>query len=204
VLNKISITTESIIKCLKEDGVVLLPTDTVYGLAASPLCPNAVKRIYDLKSRPQHQNLPIMVASIKDLKLLGLDLNVYVKKILTSSYVPGDITIALGFKNKPLVSWLEGREEVAIRIPNHKQLLSVLRKTGPLLVTSANKHGNPTTPLTVDEVLNDLNGSPDLAIDGGIVENVPSTIINCRVQPPVIERTGRILYDDLFKLLNND
>lgn len=194
---------ESIASNLLNGGVALLPTDTVYGLAASPLFPDAVARIFELKARPTKQNLPIMVASVKDMEDMGLDINAYAQKILASDYVPGDITMVLGFKSTPSVFWLEGREEVAVRIPNHKGMLSILEKTGPLMVTSANRHGNPTTPLTVNEVLADLNGVPNTITDGGIVENVPSTIINCRVSPPVIERSGRILYNDLFNLLNN-
>jgi L-threonylcarbamoyladenylate synthase len=194
--------TDKIAHILLNGGVALLPTDTVYGLAASPLFPDAVARIFDLKARPTRQNLPIMVASVKDMTDMGLAINDAVKKILNSDYVPGDITIVMGFETEdPSVSWLEGREEVAVRIPNHADLLTILEKTGPLMVTSANRHGNPTTPLTIDEVLADLNGAPDIAIDGGIVLNVPSTIINCRVNPPIIERNGRILYEDLLKLL---
>jgi L-threonylcarbamoyladenylate synthase len=191
-----------IINTLLRGGVALLPTDTVYGLAASPLHPDAVARIFDLKARPTRQNLPIMVADKAEMERMGLDLNTYVEKILASDFVPGDITIVAGFKDTPSVSWLEGREEVAVRIPNHALMLAILTKTGPLMVTSANRHGNPTTPLTVEEVLADLNGAPDVVVDGGEVENVPSTIINCRETPPKIERSGRILYEDLFNLLN--
>ncbi len=187
---------------LLNGGVALLPTDTVYGLAASPLHPSAVARIFDLKARPTRQNLPIMIHSLKDMEAMGLDINVFAKKLIKSAYMPGDITLVLGFKSIPSVSWLAGREEVAVRIPNHKLMLSVLKKTGPLMVTSANRHGNPTTPLTVSEVLADLTAAPDIAVDGGNVENVPSTIINCRTTPPTIERSGRILYEDLFNLLN--
>jgi L-threonylcarbamoyladenylate synthase len=193
---------DKIANILLTGGVAMLPTDTVYGLAASPLHPTAVDRIFSLKNRPTKQNLPIMVASVKDMKAMGLDINAAIKKILSSHFVPGDITIVAGFKKKPLLNWLDGREEVAVRIPNHADLLKILEKTGPLMVTSANRHGNPTTPLTIDEVLADLNGAPDIAIDGGIVENVPSTIINCRENPPKIERNGRIKYDDLLNLLN--
>ena len=193
-----------IVKCLLEGGVALIPTDTVYGLAASPLFPKAVSRIFELKARPQTHNLPIMVASVQQMEEMGLDLTPIVRKILASTYVPGDITIVLGFKQDPSVSWLQGREEVAVRIPNHAQLLEILQKTGPLLVTSANKHGVPSTPTIISEILSQLNGTPDGIIDGGLVENIPSTIINCRVNPPVIERNGRIVYEDLLNLLNNE
>jgi L-threonylcarbamoyladenylate synthase len=201
-MNKFTTNIDAAADCLKTGGVALLPTDTVYGLAASPLFPNAVARIFELKARPTQQNLPIMVASVHDMEAMGLDINNAVKKILHSDFVPGDITIVMGFKTTPSVSWLEGREEVAVRIPNHPKMLAILEKTGPLLVTSANRHGNPTTPLTVPEILADLTGEPSITMDGGSVENVPSTIVNCRVSPPKIERTGRISYEDLFNLLN--
>ena len=194
-------TIDEISQCLLNGGVALLPTDTVYGLAASPLHPQAVARIFSLKARPQTHNLPIMVASASDMTALGVDMNDYVQKLLASDYVPGDVTLVMGFKSTPSVSWLESRDEVAIRIPNHPQMLAILEKTGPLLVTSANRHGNPTTPLTVAEVLADLTDAPDVAIDGGIVENVPSTIVNCRSTPPVIERNGRISYEELLNVL---
>ena len=145
-----------------------------------------------------------MVASASDIAALGVDMNDNVQKLLASDYVPGDITMVVGFKSTPSVSWLEGREEVAIRIPNHPKMLAILEKTGPLLVTSANRHGNPTTPLTVAEVLADLTDAPDLAIDGGIVENIPSTIVNCHSTPPVIERSGRISFKEIFNILNNE
>jgi L-threonylcarbamoyladenylate synthase len=203
-MNKFTTDINEVADFLKIGGVALLPTDTVYGLAASPLFPDAVARIFKLKNRPTQQNLPIMVASIKDMEAMGLDINKAVKKILNSAFVPGDITIVMGFKSTPSVSWLAGREEVAVRIPNHPLMLSILEKTGPLLVTSANRHGNPTTPLTVPEIIADLTGLPGKIMDGGSVENVPSTIVNCRVSPPKIERTGRISYEDLFNLLNNE
>jgi len=195
---------ENIAECLLNGGVVLLPTDTVYGLAASPLHEKAVDKIFELKERPRTTNLPIMVASVKELEVFGVDLYPAVMRLFNSTFVPGDLTIVLGFKPEPLLPWLKGREECAIRIPNDERLLEVLRITGPLLVTSANKHGTPTTPINIKDILSELNGTPDLVIEGGIVENIPSTIVNCRLNPPVIERTGRIQYDELFKIIQND
>jgi L-threonylcarbamoyladenylate synthase len=195
---------DRIVDCLLAGGVVLLPTDTVYGLAACPGNEAAVKKIFDLKSRPATFNLPVMVASVNDLKDFGVDLHPAAIRLFSSAFVPGDLTIVLGFKPEPLLSWLSGRHECAIRIPNDERLLEILRKTGPLLVTSANRHGTPTTPNNVADILSELNGTPDLVVDGGIVENIPSTIVNCHVDPPAIERTGRISYETLFKLLHDE
>jgi len=195
---------QDIVDCLRRGGVVLLPTDTVYGLAASPVVEGAAKRIFELKSRPGSVNLPIMVSSVRDLEVFGVDLHPAAIRLFNSPFVPGDLTIVLGFNPEPLLPWLKGRYECAIRIPNDERLLEVLRETGPLLVTSANRHGTPTTPNNIHDILADLNGTPDLVVDGGFVENIPSTIVNCRMKPPVIERTGRISYDKLFKILNDE
>ncbi len=194
---------DKVVECMKGGGVALLPTDTVYGLAALPTERAAIERIFELKSRPVNFNLPIMVSSVKGLEALGLDLNANAMKLLSSEYVPGALSLVLGFKNGPLHSWLEGRDEVAVRIPDDEWLLAVLEKTGPMLVTSANKHKTTQTPSTVQEILEELNGEPEIVIDGGSLENVASTIINCRFDPPAIERLGEITHEALQKVLNN-
>ena len=185
--------TNEIVKTLNEGGVALIATDTVYGLAASPVNDKAVEKIYALKCRPRDMFLPVMVAELQDLELLGLDINTNARKLFKSDLVPGAITFVLGFKEdavKP--SWLATRDEIATRIPDNALLLSVLRKTGPLLVTSANRHGKPVTQARVKDILEELEGSPDLVIEDGEGKEVPSTIINCRRNPPVIERNGII------------
>lgn len=177
--------------CLTAGGVVVLPTDTVYGIAASPLHPAAVDRIFELKARPRTVNLPIMVADPAELPKLGLHINERAARLLASPLVPGGLTLALGFGDGPRPAWLEGREEVAVRIPDDEQLLAVLRLAGPLLVTSANAHGSPSGE-TLDQVVGQLTAAPDLAVDGGVRHTVPSTLVNCRADPPVIERHGAI------------
>ena len=177
---------------LRKGGVVVLPTDTVYGLAVNPNFPDAVEKLYKLKGRPRTQPLPIMVAKKEQLAPLGIDINQPAANILNSEYVPGGVTLILGFKDKPLVDWLEGREEVGIRIPDDERLLKVLAEVGPLLVTSANRHGEPAIPQGVEEILPQLDGEPDLVIHGGTPKTAPSTIINCRTTPPSILRAGAI------------
>lgn len=194
-------TTENIVNCLLKGGVVLIPTDTVYGLAVIPNDEDAVSRLFQLKARPQNVNLPIMVASVADLEKLNVKIEPAALKLLHSNYIPGALTLVLGFDNEERVPWLEGREEIAVRIPNDEKLLQVLEKTGPLLVTSANKHGNPTATVAT-EILTELAGKPDMVVDGGNVEVIPSTIINCRVNPPKIEREGKIPATELFDYLN--
>ncbi|WP_373815377.1 L-threonylcarbamoyladenylate synthase [Porphyromonas loveana] len=184
---------QKVVDVLHAGGVVLLSTDTVYGLAALPTERKAVDKIYTLKGRPTSMNLPIMVAEVRDLIALGLDIDTNATKLFGSTLVPGAITFILGFKTIGIrPSWLERREEVAVRIPNNSLLLSVLKRTGPLLVTSANKHGSFHSPNKVSEILKELNGKPDLIIEDEEGKEIPSTIINCRHTPPLIERSGLI------------
>lgn len=189
-----------VVESLQQGGVVVVPTDTVYGLAVSPDFPDSVERLYELKQRPRHMNLPIMVADIAAMEALGVAINERARRLLESEYVPGALTVAIGFVDQPTVPWLEGREEVAIRIPNDERLLEVLRQSGPLLVTSANASGQ-NTPKNVGEILEQLNGTPDVAIDGGEIKTIPSTIVNCRLDPPVVEREGVIPTEEIERLI---
>jgi L-threonylcarbamoyladenylate synthase len=191
---------EKIAACLLGGGVALLPTDTVYGLAVHPAFPDAVERLFGLKRRSRSRQLPVMVASEDELAGLGVRVTAAAGRLLRSSLVPGALTFVLGFGGGPVPPWLAGREEVAIRIPDDHRMLAVLRRTGPLLVTSANLHGS-ATPESLADALAQLDGAPDVAIDGGTLNTVPSTLVNCRRDPPVVEREGAVPTAELMALL---
>lgn len=198
-------TINQIIQTLQTGGVILIATDTVYGLAALPTDEKAVAKIYELKRRPREMFLPVMVAGTEDLENAGLDVNENARKLFASQLVPGAITFVLGFKDESLKpEWMKNRDEIATRIPDNALLLSVLRETGPLLVTSANRHGCTQTPHTVKDILADLNGTPDLIVEDGEGKDVPSTIINCRFNPPKVERTGAISIRTINNILENE
>lgn len=185
--------------CLAKGGVVLLPTDTVLGLAAQPQVTQAVVKLYQLKRRPIERRLPVMVAAASQLDTLGVDVTPAAARLLASRFVPGPLTIALGFSGaKP--DWLAGREEVAVRIPADEFLRAVLAITGPLFVTSANAHGAPT-PLDTADALEQLDGSPDLVVAGRAGSTVPSTLVNCHLERPIIERAGAVPIDAIEALL---
>ena len=190
-----------IVKCLVNGGVVLLPTDTVYGLAVSPNFEASTDRLFALKRRPRNVNLPIMVASEAELAPLGFETSEAAARLLRSPLIPGSLTLAMGFRSDYRPRWLEGRDEAAVRIPNDDRLLAVLRQTGPLLVTSANAH-SAETPDNVQEILAQLDGAPDLWIDGGTLRTTASTLVNCRVEPPKIERLGVVPESDVLKYLS--
>jgi L-threonylcarbamoyladenylate synthase len=192
---------KTIVSCLESGGVVLLPTDTVYGLAVSPNFDKSIDRLFALKRRPRNVNLPIMVASDAELEPLGFDVTASARRLLRSPLIPGSLTLAMGFRSDYRPAWLAGRDEAAVRIPNDERLLSVLRATGPLLVTSANAHSSET-PDNVADILAQLDGAPDLSVDGGTLRTTASTLVNCRVDPPVIERVGVVPESEVLKYLS--
>jgi L-threonylcarbamoyladenylate synthase len=191
---------EAAVRVIRSGGVVLLPTDTVYGLGASPLFPAAVARVFALKRRPSGVNLPIMVHDPDQLTELGVLVSRAARVLMDSELFPGPLTLALGLDPRRAPHWLAGRVEVAVRIPDHEQVRAVLAAAGPLLVTSANPHGAATGE-TVEEILASLDGRPDLVLDGGPRPVVPSTLVNCRLDPPVVERVGAVPLERIEQIL---
>jgi L-threonylcarbamoyladenylate synthase len=172
-------------------GVIVVPTDTVYGLAARPEDPDAVQAVFRAKDRPEGMHLPVLAASIEQVAALGVNVTP-AAAALARWWWPGPLTLALGFvADGTRPAWLAGREEVAVRIPDHPFLLALLRKTGVLVVTSANPHGAPT-PRTASDVAASLGPSVDLIVDGGRLTEVPSTLVKVSADEPVVEREGAI------------
>lgn len=187
-------------ECLLAGGVVLLPTDTVYGLAAHPEHDDAVTRLFAIKGRPRSVNLPVMITSADQVPALGGVVNRAADALLRSKYVPGALTVAVGTSPERLVPWLRGRAEFAVRIPDDERLLAIISRTGPLLVTSANLHAQAVRE-SVDEILGTLAIAPDLVIDDGTRDTVPSTLVNCRLVPPVVERVGAVPEEEIEAIL---
>jgi L-threonylcarbamoyladenylate synthase len=186
-------------RCLLAGGVVLLPTDTVYGLAVHPTREDAKEKLFVMKRRPGNRNLPIMVSSVDQLPALGVEITEPARRLM-AEFFPGPLSVALGLRPGAAPPWLAGRVEVAVRIPADDDLLAILAATGPLLVTSANLHAR-STPESVESVLADLDGEPDLIVDGGPRRTVPSTLVNCNLPTPVVERPGAVATADIERVL---
>ena len=172
-------------------GMAVLPTDTVYGLAARPTDSEAVQAIYRLKGRPAGMHLPVLAASVSQVRALGVAFTP-AAEVLARRWWPGPLTLAFGFRpelQRP--DWLDGRAEVAVRIPDHDFLRALLEQTGALVVTSANPHGAPT-PRTAHDVATSLGASVDLVVDGGELEDIPSTLVNVSGPEASVEREGAL------------
>ncbi|MGA2472886.1 MAG: L-threonylcarbamoyladenylate synthase, partial [Acidimicrobiales bacterium] len=172
-------------------GVIVVPTDTVYGLAARPTDADAVQAVFRAKGRPEGMQLPVLAASLEQVRALGVDVTP-AALALARWWWPGPLTMAFGFEARSeRPAWLAGRDEVAVRIPDHDFLRALLARTGVLVVTSANPHGAPT-PRTALDVAASLGPSVDLVVDGGRLHDVPSTLVNVSGTEPVVEREGAI------------
>lgn len=186
--------------CLLAGGVVLLPTDTVYGLAVHPEHDESVTRLFAMKGRPRSRNLPVMISSMDQIVSLGGVMSRAAELLLQSKYVPGPLTLAIGVSEEKLVPWLRGRDEFAVRMPDDERLLAVIDMTGPLLVTSANLHAEQVRE-SVTDILSTLVSEPDLIIDDGNRDTVPSTLVNCHAVPPVVERVGAVPAEEIEAIL---
>lgn len=185
-------------KVLLDGGVILTPTDTVFGLACLPTFPHAVQQIFDLKQRSKSFNLPVMVGHKDQLPSLGVNINTAAKSLIHSGFFPGPLTIVFGFdQDVKQPKWLANREEVAVRIPDSAFLQALMNSIGPILMTSANQHKSSAIHYTVEPVLEELNGTPDLVITGSRQTFKASTIVNTRPAIPIIERVGEVSEESL-------
>jgi L-threonylcarbamoyladenylate synthase len=179
------------VACLLQGAVAVVPTDTVYGLAARPDQADAVRAVYRLKGRPEGMHLPVLAASVNQVRALGVQFTA-AAEVLARRWWPGPLTLAFGFEptlDRP--SWLDGRVEVAVRIPDHDFLRALLEQTGVLVVTSANSHGQPTAR-TARDVMSGLGPAVELVVDDGELQDVPSTLVNVSGPEPSVEREGAI------------
>lgn len=192
---------EAVLEALDRGLLVVVPTDTVYGLAARPTNLDAVRRVYQIKNRPEGMHLPVMAGTVDQVRALGVAFG-SAAETLSARWWPGPLTLAFGFDPLALrPEWLSRREEVAVRIPDHDFLRSLLVESGVLLVTSTNAHGAPT-PRTAKDVAEGLGQTVDFVVDGGTLTEIPSTLVNVALPVPLVEREGAIPTAEISAVLS--
>lgn len=193
--------TERAAEIIKNGGLVALPTETVYGLGASALDPEATARIFQVKGRPQDNPLIIHVASGDELdKWCGRVPEQ--ARMLARLFWPGPLTMVLYKKDGIPDRVTAGLDTVAVRCPDHKLTLEVIRLAGvPIAAPSANLSGKPSTT-TAGHCINDLYGKIDAILDGGDCRvGLESTIVDMTAEPPRILRPGGITREQLEQAL---
>lgn len=175
---------------LRHGLLVVLPTDTVYGIAADAFTPSAVDALLVAKGRGREMPVPVLVDSRRMLE--GVASMPAAGAELTDAFWPGALTLVV--RHTAALAWDLGdsRGTVAVRMPLHPVALDLIAATGPLAVSSANRSGFPPA-VTVAEAYESLGDDVNVYLDaGGCAAPVPSTIVDLTAEVPTILRTGAI------------
>jgi len=187
------------VRALEEGRAVVIPTDTVYGLAAMPGIPGAVDELFRIKGRPDDRPIPVLGTSVRSLA--GIAVFDQRARRVAERFWPGPLTIVLPRAGGVTFS-LGGegaRESVGVRVPACDVALDLLGLTGPLAVTSANKSGRSPAH-TVDDARASLKDDVAVFVDGGRCAGVPSTVVSL-VRGMEIVRQGSVTERDIAACL---
>lgn len=185
-------------KIFSKGGIIIFPTDTVYGIGCDPFDKNAVRRIYSIKKRIPAKPLPVLTYSKETAKDIAC-FDVNSEKIVDAMW-PGPLTIILNISNEKLKSSLNINDKIALRVPEHECTLNLLKHCKYIVGTSANMSGMHATA-DPDECKKSMKGY-DLLLDGGIIHNgIESTIVEMINDELKIHREGRIKREDILSIL---
>ncbi len=186
---------------LRKGGLVAFPTETVYGLGADGLNPDASRKIYAAKGRPSDNPLIIHIADYKALEELTADCPENGRK-LAEAFWPGPLTLIFNKSSKVPYSTTGGLDTVAIRMPAHPVAYELIRISGIYIAApSANISGRPS-PTKAEHVIEDLSGIIDMIVDGGKADiGLESTIVDVTAEMPVILRPGYITDEMIRRII---
>ena len=185
---------------IRAGELVVLPTDTVYGLGADAFDPAAVRRLLDAKGRGREMPPPVLVGSVATLDALASTVPSWARD-LVEHYWPGPLTIVVREQSSLQWDLGETRGTVAVRMPHDPVALELLGRTGPLAVSSANLTGRPAAT-DADQAADMLADKVAVILDGGPTsDDRPSTIVDCTSARPRVLRVGAVPVDELRSLL---
>ncbi len=177
---------QDIVKIIKNGGVGVFPTDTLYGIVADALVAKSVERIYDIKSRNETKPFIILISNISDLSKFGIKLTKDQSQYLDSVW-PGPVSVILPCALKKLQYLHRGTNSLAFRFPKNKKILELISATGPLVAPSANPEGlKPAETISVAKKY--FGDKVDFYVSGGRKEGKPSTIVSMVSGAPVVLR----------------
>ena len=191
---------DAAVDSIRRGELVVLPTDTVYGIGADAFQPDAIDALLATKGRGRDMPVPVLVGSWTGLDGLTLLVQPMVRE-LVEAFWPGGLTLVV--EHAPSLAWDLGdtRGTVAVRMPLHPVALELLARTGPLGVSSANRTGEPA-PVTAEEARDQLGYPVAVYLDGGPCgDPVPSTIVDVTGDVPRVLRLGAVSLDDLREVV---
>src|SRR5215469_18835514 len=188
------------VTAVQDGGLVVLPTDTVYGIGADAFTPPAVSALLAAKGRGRDVPPPVLVGSVRAASALAESLGAFGQDLI-DEFWPGPLTLV--FRASPTLKWDLGDTlgTVAVRMPLHPVALELLRRTGPMAVSSANRHGSAPATTAADAEAQ-LGSAVSVYLDGGpCADKVPSTILDLTGTVPRMLRLGVVSVDQIRKIV---
>ncbi len=186
---------------LKESDIIVLPTDTVYGIGCKMQATDTLARLFEIKKRPFEKAIPVLVSSVEQASQFAWFSEAELR--LANRFWPGALTLILKTKKEFLALF---GETVAVRMPRHKQTLEIIQKNGPLRVTSCNISGEKplTSSAEIEATFRDKVQHYVFDENDENFSNLPSTIIKLSNNQTVFLRIGEISQDQILEALGFD
>lgn len=192
---------KEVAKCIKQGGIAVFPTETVYGIGVNGLNENAIKKLYEVKQRPEKKPISLLVNSLDMINEIAKDITTVEYKLI-EKFFPGPLTIVL--KKKDIVPNIltPGIDTVGIRMPENEIALKLIEYAGvPIATSSCNISGKPSAT-NLQEIMKDFEGKVDYFIDNGPSKiGLASTVVQIIGGEPKILRQGYITKDEIIKTL---
>ena len=191
---------KEVARTIKQGGVVVFPTETVYGIGANGLSANAVKRIYEVKQRPLNKPISLLVNGINMINEIAQEIT-DLEKTLIKEFFPGPLTIILKKKDTVPNIVTANSNMVGVRMPSNEIALKLIEYTGvPIATPSANMSGKPSGT-NMEDIMKDFEGKVDYFIDDGPSKiGISSTIVQVIDGVPHILRQGKITEEQINKV----
>ena len=183
------------IAIIKNGGVVVIPTDTIYGIVANALQPKAVEKVFYLRKRDIHKPVIILIADFSDLEQYSITPDDTLRKFLSAVW-PGAVSVILPTETTGFSYLHRGTHTLAFRLPNKDSFRTFLRQSGPLIAPSANISEEPAAT-TIDAAKRYFGDAVDLYLDGGTLTGEPSTLVRYTPDGVTILRQGRTTVNPL-------
>lgn len=196
-----SISIDRAAHALEAGELVILPTDTVYGISAALSRPDAVEKIFVAKGRPPEKPIALLVDRIDEVELVAESIP-EMARALAARFWPGGLTLILPRKPGVPDVVAAGGPTIAVRMPDHPVPRALIRRLGePLPTTSANRSGNPS-PKDAKQALAELGDSVSIVLDAGPAPGgIESTVIDPTTDPPIVYREGAVSVASLEEVL---
>jgi L-threonylcarbamoyladenylate synthase len=166
---------ENLIKILKENGIAVMPTDTIYGIVGRALNKDVVKKIYKIRKRNPEKPCVILIGDVNELKKFSIGLSKEQKKLL-QNFWPGPVSIVLYCPDKEFEYLYRSLHTLAFRVPSPRSLQELLLKVGPLIAPSANMEKFPVSE-NIEDAQKYFGDKVDMYVDGGLIGGKASKIV---------------------------